>query len=69
MLKYFNEIKNHCFKIILMKLAIHNVNVQYLPGKKICIADFLFRDYINNYSIEKKFINDYIHIINTKKVK
>lgn len=32
------------------------------------IANFLSRDYVHNCSKEEKYINDYVHIINTKKV-
>lgn len=32
------------------------------------IADFLSRHYVDNCGKEDKFINDYVHIINIKKV-
>lgn len=68
MLKDYDKIKNNRLKRIKTKLAIYNINVQYLPGKKMFIADFLSRDFIDNFGIEDKSVNDYVHIINTKKV-
>lgn len=68
MLKDLEKIKNNHLKRIKTKLAVYDINVQYLLGEKMFIADFLSRDKIDNSGTEDKSINDYVHIINTKKV-
>lgn len=40
----------------------------YIPGKKIFVADYLSRDYMNNCILDYESINDYFHVINTKHV-
>ena len=48
---------------------MYDIEVQYLPGKKMFIADYLSRDYINSDKADDDSINDYVHVINTKYVK
>jgi len=68
MLKDFDKIKNNRLKRIKTKLAVYDIEVKYLPGKEMFIADYLSRDYIDNCNINYESINDYVHIINTKSV-
>lgn len=49
-------------------MAIYNINVQYLPGKKNCFLKILSGDFIDNFGLEDKLVNNYVHTINTKKV-
>jgi len=68
MLKDFDKIKNNRFRRIKTKLAVYDIQVQYLPGKEMFIADYLSRDYIDSDKVDNESINDYVHVINTKNV-
>jgi hypothetical protein len=68
MLKDFDKIKNNRLRRIKTKLAVYDIEVQYLPNKKMFIAYYLSRDYIDSGKVEMT-IYDYVLVINTKNVK
>jgi len=68
MLKDFDKIKNNRLRRLKTKLIVYNIQVQYLPGKKMFIADYLSRDYMDSGKANDESINDYVHVINTKNV-
>lgn len=51
MLKDFEKIKNNRLKRIKTKLAVYDIEVKYLPGKEMFIADYLSGDYIDNCKV------------------
>lgn len=58
MKKDIHKIPNNRLRRLRVKLLIYNVNVEYLPGKLMYVADFLSRNYISRSeeSLEVRFI-------------
>lgn len=65
MRKNIADIKNNRLKGLKLKLLIYDLNVEYLPGKYIYIADLLSRNYIDTRVNDGPLMKDVIHTITT----
>jgi len=52
-----------------VKLLTYNVNVQYLPGRQMYVADFLCRNYMKRVEKTEESTNDVVHTMNEIEVK
>lgn len=66
MRKNFSDIKNNRLKRIKLKLLTYDLDVQYLPGKYMYIADLLSRNFIRKRESDDVAMKDVIHSLDSK---
>jgi len=69
MRKEIHKIPNNRLRRLRVKLLIYNVNVEYLPGKRMYIADFLSRNYIKRSEKSEESLNDVVHTMEIVEIK
>ncbi|KAE9535927.1 hypothetical protein AGLY_007828, partial [Aphis glycines] len=68
MTKELNKIKNNRLRRMKTRLAIYNLDVKYIPGRKMVVADCLSRDYIVTKSSDDRTMDDVVHSIEMKQI-
>jgi hypothetical protein len=63
MSKSMDKILNNRLKRLKLKLINYRLNVKYLPGKYMFIADFMSRTGIKTKTIEDQTMKDFIHTL------
>jgi len=69
MRKEIYKIPNNRLRRLRVKLLIYNVNVEYLPGKLMYVADFLRRNYIKRNEKSEESLNDVVHTMEIIEIK
>ncbi|KAK9687429.1 Integrase zinc binding domain [Popillia japonica] len=69
MKKNIADIKNNRLKRLRLKLLIYNLEVLYLPGRYMYIADLLSRNFIDNRSKDDPLMNDVVHTVSEMSMK
>lgn len=64
MLKELNKIPNNRLKRLRLKCLLYDIDVHYLPGKLMYVADLLSRNYIKKSNIGEEIILVVVHDIN-----
>ncbi|XP_050054562.1 uncharacterized protein LOC126549450 [Aphis gossypii] len=68
MTKELNKIKNNRLRRMKTRLAIYNLDVKYIAGRKMVVADCLSRDYIVTKSSDDRTMDDVVHSIEMKQI-
>lgn len=62
MKKEIHKIPNNRFRRLRLKLLLYNVDVQFLPGKYMYVADYLSRNYIKR-EVKDDELDDVVHTL------
>lgn len=68
MTKELNKIKNNRLRRMKTRLAIYNLDIKYIAGRKMVVADCLSRDYIITKSSDDRTMDDVVHSIEMKQI-
>lgn len=63
MKKEINKIPNNRLRRLRVKLLAYNIDLSYLPGKYMYVADFFSRNFIQRNEESEEVLNDIVHTL------